>query len=172
MVLLAGGVHLRRRPGGTEAPVRRRTLVMTAVLVLAATLTWHLSWKRDSSPSRTTSDEASVAACVAALSKASAPGREWQALPDPFAMLDFAIYWSREFQVYEVTFRNRLDSAVRFDYDARGPAIPSGTPHRHSLGAYEQDRPPGRTVLGAVTGGQGCVRVSGVTGGRDSGRFR
>lgn len=114
-----------------------------------------------------------VSACVDGLSTSqTASAAAWHALPAPFNGLDYKIYYSNTFQVYEIIFRNRFFDRIHFNFSPTGGAPTSGNGYRQSLATNAAGSPPGVTVRGAVTGGRGCVVIDRVRfGANDTGAY-
>lgn len=150
MVPAPGAAHVRLVPRRSEASLRRsvRVAIVVASCVGACAAAW-LGGVR--------SRRARVLHCVSARRPSDVPASEWHALPGPAAALEFAVVWNSYFQVYEMSFRNSRDRAVRFEYRMRADGAPP-TPWRGRwLGPGQRDQPPGPTVTGAAPGGRVCV---------------
>lgn len=98
-----------------------------------------------------------AAACVPPLSRESEP-ELWTPLPPPIDSIDFRVYWSEDFLVYEIVFRNRSTRRVHLEYatTSRGAAT---APLTREIAPSVAESPPGATVPGAMTGRPVCVRV-------------
>ena len=115
-----------------------------------------------------------VAACQTGLRQVGEASQAWQALPAPFAGLDYKIYYSTFFAVYQIAFRNRYVDYINFNFGPLGGSVLSRTNYRETIKpGLTSGTVAGITVPGSVTGGRGCVLVNRVRFGvSDSGPYR
>jgi hypothetical protein len=89
----------------------------------------------------------------------TAGGSDWHAMPEPYLGLDVRVYWSREFQVYEVVFRNRTDSTLDFLYWTNASDTLSTRASERRMPPFTEQSPPGASAGSAQSGELLCVTV-------------
>ncbi len=80
-------------------------------------------------------------------------------MPEPFLGLDVRVYWSREFQVYEVVFRNRADSSLAFEYWTNASDTLAVRPLTRHMLPFTEQSPPGASATAAASAELLCVAV-------------
>ena len=113
-----------------------------------------------------------VTTCLSGIQKGTASQKNWTSLPAPFSYLQYKIYWSNNFSVYEIIWRNGSNQTLHFSYGAQAGSVPSTTGYRKTdFRSGQEETPPGITVRGLQDGGTACVRVDQVRAGANTGPY-
>src|SRR5262249_50636053 len=113
-----------------------------------------------------------VTQCVQGVQHTGASQQQWYTMPSPFNGLDFKVYYSGGFGVYEVIWRNRYSNTIFFNFQPSVGTPAQRTTYRDQLSSGREETPPGVTVQGLNDGGTACMRVDQVRYGTDTGPFQ